>query len=135
MNKTKNIIKSNLILWFVGLKKGSYKVEVLPYIYNEDFSKIKVLTDGKIHYTNMYTREFAGKVLQQNYNLKMWDINDYNDLLELPIQFVRIDKEMSEREVLKIKNKLQRMYQKVVNKYFKNELKNGLEIEEIYSNF
>lgn len=135
MNKEKNKIKFNNIHWFIGLKKNSFKVEVLPYIYNEDFTKIKVLTDEKIYFINKYTQEFAIKILQENYNLKMLDYDDFNDLFEETFYILTPEKEMSEKEVLKIKNNLEKKYQKVLNKYFKKELKNGLEIEEICSNF
>lgn len=61
------------IFWFIGQKNGDNEVIAIPFIFNKNHNKIKVLTDDKIY--NLNNDKFITELktnLENNYNAKLY---------------------------------------------------------------
>lgn len=134
-NRNKNIILGKDLCWIAGTQKSNEeKVVVLPFIYNKDQTKIKVLTDNKIYNVNRNKNIFASEVLCSEYNLndRLLGFKQYYSDSQKINLFVSIkpEEKVSEKKLQKIVKALKTTYMKVNNKLFKDK-----KIEEAKKNF
>ena len=140
MEQKINIVLLKDITWFIGYKDDTKKVTVMPYIYNSNWSKIKILTDNKIYESQPIS---PLDIIEKNYNLKCWGFvtpTTIKDVLKKPIptlSAIMEDKKITSKQMLSIKSHFERKYQKIVNKYFKTELQEQANkaFQDAYKNF
>lgn len=114
------IYKTKDIVVFVGHEKSeNQKVKVLPFIFNKDFNKIKVLSDNKII---KIENENPIASLEENYNLKVIEYASLEESINL--------KNITESELLEITNIMVNFYE--TKEKFKKSKKEAI---EEYNNF
>ncbi|MBE5745938.1 MAG: hypothetical protein E7359_01435 [Clostridiales bacterium] len=72
------IYKTKHITVYIGTDKNK-KIQVFPYVWNNDITKVKVLTDGSIfdlHKRSVYS------ALEKHYNVEMFDIIKLSDIVK-----------------------------------------------------
>lgn len=112
----KNYITWKNINWFVGYNElfGKVTVKVIPYVYSKDLVSVKVLTNNKIYEGE--TRVGAKGIFEKHFNLNHW--KDYVEGLTED----KTNKKATVAKILKVKNKLEKIFQKEIEKsIFKNE--------------
>lgn len=131
----KNVILGKDLCWIAGTQKGNEeKVVVLPFIYNKDQTKIKVLTDNKIYNVNINKNMFASDILCSEYNLnnRLLGFKQYYSDAQKINLFVSIkpEEKVSEKKLQKIVKALKTTYIKINKDYLKRQ-----KIEEAKKNF
>lgn len=99
------------IHWFIGYKKNhsTVSVEVIPYVYNEDYINVKVLTNNKIYEGE--TRVGAEDIFEKYFNLT------YYATFDQVLKEEKSHEKATYKKVIKFKEKLEKRFQKEIEKF------------------
>ncbi|MBE5746228.1 MAG: hypothetical protein E7359_02955 [Clostridiales bacterium] len=125
--ENKEIILAKDIYWYIGAEKeNNTKAVVVPYVYNKEKNKFKNLKTGEIY--SLKSREHACDVISKVTQSSYWDLYDCYDLMEYPTKvFVKEDKVISKNKLIKIVNKLEKLFSKAMEKLAEKD-----KIDEFY---